>query len=70
MYFVDTVGPRYHDSQGTDGNISSIPGSGVIMDGDIGESPMVKLMGDIRELFADSRCHFNKINLDFYTPFC
>ena len=44
--------------------------SGVITDGDIGELPMVKLMGDIRELFADSRCHFNKITLDFYTPFC
>ena len=44
--------------------------SGVITDGDIRESPMVKLMGDIRELFVDSRCHFNKINLDFYTPFC
>ena len=34
--------------------------SGVITDGDIGESPMVKWMGNIRELFADSRCHFNK----------
>ena len=33
--------------------------SGVITDGDIGESPM-KWMGDIREIFAGSRCHFKK----------
>ena len=44
--------------------------SGVITDGGIGGSLMVKLMGDIREIFADWRCHFNNINLDFYTPFC
>ena len=34
--------------------------SGVIADGDIGDSPMVNKMGDIRELHSDSRCHFNR----------
>ena len=38
---------------------SYIPVSGVIMVGDIVDSPMVKKMGDIRALYANSRCHFN-----------
>ena len=40
-------------------HIQYITNSGVITDGDVDDSPMVKRMGDIRELYPDSLCDFN-----------
>ena len=39
--------------------------SGVITDGGIGESPMVKSMGDIREIFTDFSFYCLNMNVCF-----